>query len=74
MAILSEIKKYLKQRGQASLEEIAIHFGSEPGAIQEMLGILIKKGSIEKYQPSGGKCGSCCGCSSGDMAIYCWKG
>ncbi len=70
--ILSEIKKYIQQRGQASLEDIALHFDTEADAVREMLKIWIHKGKITQ-QISSASCGSSCTqCDSASTEIYVW--
>ena len=46
--ILAEVRDYLKQRGQCSLSDIALHFDTDADAVRGMLGIWIKKGKVEK--------------------------
>ncbi len=70
--ILSDIKKYIQQRGQVSLEDIALHFDTEPDAIREMLKIWIRKGKIIQ-QKTAASCGSSCNqCDSASTEIYTW--
>ncbi|MGL1930918.1 MAG: FeoC-like transcriptional regulator [Desulfotalea sp.] len=72
LIILSKIKKYLKQREQASLEEVAIHFNSDPGATEEMLGLLMRKGVIEMHTSEGHGCNGCGKCLNSKLRIYHW--
>ena len=46
--ILSEVRHYLRQRGQASLDDIALHFDADPMAVRGMLDIWIRKGKAHK--------------------------
>ncbi|PIE64582.1 MAG: sugar metabolism transcriptional regulator [Desulfobacterales bacterium] len=71
--ILSEIKKYVKQKGQVSLEEIAVHFGREPDVIQEMLAMLLRKGKIKQRPADKTGCNGCGWCQSGKLTIYYWE-
>ncbi len=70
--ILSDIRDYLKQRGQASLADIALHFESDPAAVQGMLDIWIRKGKVEKRAATA-SCGSSCQqCDPAATEIYRW--
>jgi len=72
--ILSDIRNYLQQRGQASLSDIAVHFDTPPEAIKGMLDIWVRKGRIQRHlaNPS---CGSrCCYCATATTEIYEWVG
>lgn len=57
----SRLSDYLKQRGRASLAEVAIHFDVDPSAARGMLDMLIDKGRIREL--SVGTCGDAGGCS-----------
>ena len=70
--ILSDIREYLKQRGQASLGDIALHFDADPAAVQGMLEIWIRKGKVEKRAATA-SCGSSCQqCDPAATEIYRW--
>ncbi|MEE9492059.1 MAG: FeoC-like transcriptional regulator [Gammaproteobacteria bacterium] len=70
--ILSDIKNYLEQRGQASLGDMALHFDTTPEALQGMLEIWIRKGKIYK-QFATASCGSSCQqCDPGATEYYVW--
>ena len=70
--ILSDIKNYLQQRGQASLGDIALHFKSDPDAVRGMLDVWIRKGKVIK-QTSTASCGSSCQqCEPATTEIYVW--
>ncbi|MEW8015445.1 MAG: FeoC-like transcriptional regulator [Candidatus Sedimenticola endophacoides] len=72
--ILGRIKAYLRQRGQATLADIALHVGSEPDAVLGMLETWIRKGEVRKYR-LGSACGSGCGeCPANATEIYQWLG
>ena len=70
--ILSDIKTYLRQRGQASLADLAVHFGSEPEAVRGMLEIWIRKGKVAQMR-IGGSCGGCTQCDPAANEVYQWK-
>ncbi len=70
--ILFEVRDYLRERGQATLGDIALHLGSDPEAVRGMLEVWVRKGKVERstLMPA---CGS--GCSKCDVAsteIYRW--
>ncbi|MCP4993004.1 MAG: sugar metabolism transcriptional regulator [Gammaproteobacteria bacterium] len=70
--ILSEIKTYLKQRNQATLADIALHFDSNPDAVRGMLATWIRKGKVRQLMVSA-SCGSSCNkCDLASTEIYEW--
>ena len=70
--ILSDIRSYLKERGQASLADIAMHFKAEPDAMRGMLEVWIRKGKVQK-QSATASCGSSCQqCEPSATEIYAW--
>ncbi|PLY14382.1 MAG: sugar metabolism transcriptional regulator [Sedimenticola sp.] len=70
--ILADIKRYLQERGQATLADIAIHFDSNPDAVRGMLEIWIRKGKV-RMRPVTSSCGdSCHQCDSSTTEIYQW--
>ncbi len=70
--ILSEISRYLEQRGQATLADIALHFDADPDAVRGMLEVWIRKGSVYRRAATD-SCGSRCSqCDSAITEIYVW--
>ena len=69
--ILSDIRDYLRQRGQASLSDIALHFDSEPDAIRGMLDTWVRKGRVVKLD-GGSACGGCNQCDAAANEVYQW--
>jgi len=70
--ILSEIKRYLQQRGGASVADIALHLDTPPEAINGMLETLLRKGRVRR-QLLNATCGSSCGkCDSATTERYMW--
>jgi putative ferrous iron transport protein C len=70
--ILSDIRKYIEQRGQVTLADMANHFESDPEALRGMLNVWIRKGKITRHLCTS-VCGSSCkGCNSAATEIYTW--
>ena len=71
--ILSEVRDYLKQRGQCTLSDVALHFDSNADAVRGMLDIWVKKGKIEKRSATA-SCGtSCQSCDPAATEVYIWS-
>lgn len=69
--MLSQITAWLKERGSASVAELALHFDMEPAAMEGMLQTLERKGRVERI--GGEKCASCKGCAlvnPADAAVF----
>lgn len=72
--ILSDIKRYLSERGQSTLTDMALHFHSSPDAVRGMLEVWAGKGKVRRHlaNPS---CGSSCSkCDPASVEIYEWIG
>ncbi|MES9823977.1 MAG: FeoC-like transcriptional regulator [Candidatus Thiodiazotropha endolucinida] len=70
--MLSTIKDYLSQRGQATLAEIALHVDAEPDAVRGMLQQWIRKGRVEQRKVEAA-CGTSCNrCDPAAMELYIW--
>ena len=69
--ILSDIRNYLRERGQASLADVALHFDSEPDAVRGMLNTWVRKGKLIKLD-GGSACGGCNQCDAAANEIYHW--
>jgi len=73
--MLLDIKRYLIERQNTSLRDLALHFNTEQNAMRGMLEPWIKKGKIRKAPPAT-TCGGCSeGCPStneGEMEVYEW--
>ncbi|MGD8671692.1 MAG: FeoC-like transcriptional regulator [Thiogranum sp.] len=71
--ILSDIRRYLEQRGQASVFDIAMHCDTQPDAVRGMLQVWVRKGLAYKLPTSPG-CGSgCTKCDSAATEVYAWR-
>lgn len=70
--ILSDIGRFVEERQQATLGEIARHFEAQPDAVRGMLEIWIRKGAIYK-QLATASCGTTCQqCNVDSIEIYTW--
>ncbi len=71
--ILSDIRRYLEQRGQASLSDISLHFDADPDAVRGMLDAWIRKGKVIR-RSSTASCGSTCqSCDPASTELYAWS-
>jgi hypothetical protein len=71
--ILSEVRRYLQERGQATLADMALHFQAEPDAVRAMLDVWIRKGKVDRWDAPTG-CGSACQrCDPAATEIYRWS-
>ncbi|HHJ15197.1 MAG TPA: sugar metabolism transcriptional regulator [Gammaproteobacteria bacterium] len=70
--ILSDIRHYLEQRGQATLADIALHFDADPDAVRGMLEVWVRKGRVHCRRATA-SCGSSCSqCDPAATEIYVW--
>lgn len=72
--ILSDIKRYLIQRGQASLGDIALHVDTQPDAVRGMLEQWMRKGRVRRHLATSACGGSCSKCDPSSTEIYEWIG
>jgi predicted ArsR family transcriptional regulator len=70
--ILGDIRDYLRQRGSASLSDVAIHFDIAPDAAQFALHYWQKKGKVREQAASCGSGGCGDSCSGTKSATYEW--
>ena len=72
--ILSQVRDYIKHRGQCTLSDIALHFDADADAVRGMLEVWIRKGKVEKHSATE-SCGtSCQSCDPAATEIYSWSG
>lgn len=71
--ILSDLKSYLQERGQATLFDISVHFDAEPEVVRAMLGVWIRKGMVEGMKVSADCGGNCNRCPPETTEIYRWR-
>lgn len=70
--ILTEIRDYLKIKGQAPLRDMALEFKMEQDALRPILEQWINKGKITKL-PQGTACGGGChSCEPEAIELYQW--
>lgn len=71
--ILSELKSYLRDHGQASLADMVLHFEAEPDVLRAMLQVWMHKGKVECYSVSPDCGGNCNRCPPEATEIYRWR-
>ncbi|MCW8933404.1 MAG: FeoC-like transcriptional regulator [Gammaproteobacteria bacterium] len=70
--ILTDIRDYLKTKGQAPLRDMALEFKMEQDALRPILEQWISKGKITKL-PQGTPCGGGCNsCEPEAIELYQW--
>ncbi|TJZ78919.1 FeoC-like transcriptional regulator [Chitiniphilus eburneus] len=68
----SDIRQYLRERGQASLADLAARFDSDPEMVRGVIAHWIRKGKVTEI--GGGDCGkSCCACGTTASTAYRWQ-
>jgi hypothetical protein len=71
MSILRDVRDYLQTHRQAGLNDLALHFDSNPEAMRGMLETWVAKGKIRHCPPSD--CAGCAtSCSSAPGDTYEW--
>ena len=71
--LISEINRFLAERGRATMADLTDRFGIAPAALRGMLDLLVAKGRITRIE-AGGDCGSCCRCAPTTLEVYEWRG
>lgn len=72
--IVTEVRDYLRTRGQASLRDMALEFGMDQDALRPVLEQWVLKGKIARL-PEGSTCaGSCSACEPETIELYQWIG
>jgi hypothetical protein len=70
--ILADIGRYVQERRQVTLNEIARHFDAQPDAVRGMLDVWINKGRISRQLVTTA-CGSTCQqCDVASIEMYTW--
>lgn len=70
--ILAEIKHYLSSQHSATLNDLSIHFDTDPEALRDMLQLWVQKGKIKMIQTEGGCGGKCGKCKCASFETYQW--
>jgi hypothetical protein len=65
----SDLRAYLRNHGAASIDDLAAHFGSDPGMVADILAWWARKGRIETVVADCGK--SCC--QNRQATFWRWK-
>ncbi len=72
--MLALIRDYLRDRGEASLADIALHMDADPDAVRGMLEQWVRKGRVEVIKAQAA-CGTrCTRCDPASMERYIWRG
>jgi hypothetical protein len=67
----SQVRAYLRERGQASLVDLAAHFDTDPQHLEAVLALWEQKGKVRKTLAACGK--GCSGCSIAPAVFYTWQ-
>ncbi|MFP4154392.1 MAG: FeoC-like transcriptional regulator [Halothiobacillaceae bacterium] len=70
--ILADVRDYLARHRFATLAELTDYFSSSPEAMRDMLGVLERKGRVQKTSAGGPGCGDCKLCATGSLELYLW--
>ena len=70
MTTPSALRAYLRHSGEASLPELAAHFGADAGLIRDVIAYWQKKGRIRESAPGCDK--ACAQCGEGAI-FYRWR-
>lgn len=70
--ILTDLKRYLSERRQANLVDLAYRFDIEPEAVRGMLGHWIRKGKVRQRVVAGGCTKGCVKCDPNALEFYEW--
>ncbi len=71
--ILKDVRDYVRDRGLASVSDIALHFKAEPDTVRAMLLIWLRKGQVSRLAATSG-CGSGCHqCAPAETEVYAWN-
>lgn len=74
--MLSEILKYLKKHGEATLDQIAMSLKADRSFVKMALDELIARGRVRqqvvKHTTCGGCGGACCVAGCVEMEVFCY--
>lgn len=73
--MISDIKKYMKERKIVSLSDLSVHFAVDETALEKIMELLIEKGIVVRKDCTGkcSECSSTCGQVS-KMVFYEYTG
>lgn len=66
--MLRDMARYIEERGEVPLRDIALHFGLSPEAAEPMADRLAGKERIEKVEVQEKFCAGCGRCAKADRA------
>lgn len=69
---LIQLKAYLRARKSTPLQDVALHFQTDVGAIRPLLAIWISKGKVRQVQGAKLPCKGCCQCDPATIEVYEW--
>lgn len=70
--MLTAVRDYLRNRGQVTLAEVALHFDVTPDVARRMLEVWRRKGKVHRAMATA-SCGSSCSqCDPAATEIYFW--
>ena len=72
--ILSDLKRYLQTRGQASLADLALHFRADPEPVHAMLEVWMRKGKVARHAAAASCGATCAHCNPAATEVYAWIG
>jgi hypothetical protein len=69
--ILTEVRDFIRDRGQVALRDLALHFDMDEEAMRGVIAHWVLKGKVRKL-PSGTTCSGCSSCTPETIEIYAW--
>jgi predicted transcriptional regulator len=72
--LLKRIQDFLKERGQACLEDIAAAVGADVASVEPMLELLEQKGRVKRIVMNARLCGGCTRCEPSNRVEWAWAG
>ena len=72
--ILTDVRNYLREKGQAPLRDMALEFNMDQNALRPIVEQWVNRGKVQKLA-QGTSCGSSCNaCAPETIEIYQWLG
>lgn len=69
---LIQLKKYLRDRKIAPLQDVAHHFQVEVDTVRPLLDVWMGKGKVRRRQETATACKGCCKCDPASIEVYEW--